>query len=100
VHYKVDSATMACCITLGFRSVDTRSNAREVADWVKVNKFTSLRLVTSDWHMRRAGFELGLALPDNVTVIRDAVATQPSFRILLLEYHKLLARRISHLWGG
>ena len=100
VHFKVSAAQMACCITLDFQSVDTRSNARETAGWVAANKFKSLRLVTSDWHMRRAAFELRQALPEEVVVIRDAVATHPSFRILLLEYHKLLARRISHLWGA
>lgn len=100
VEYKVDSTTMACCVTLGFRSVDTRSNARETAQWAAANKMHSLRLVTSDWHMRRAAFELRQALPGGVTIIRDAVPTRPSFRILFLEYHKLLARRISRLWGA
>ncbi len=100
VQYKIGAAQMACCITLGFRSVDTRSNAREVAEWISANRLQSVRLVTSDWHMRRAAFELAVALPGTVKVIDDAVQTNPSFRILMLEYHKLLARRMSHLWGA
>src|SRR5260221_8789982 len=33
--------------------------------------FKSVRLITSDWHMRRAAFELGRASPGHVAVIRD-----------------------------
>ncbi|MGH6785988.1 MAG: YdcF family protein [Novosphingobium sp.] len=98
LEYKVAPETMACCITLGFASVDTRSNATEIADWLKANRARSVRLVTSDWHMRRAAYELRLVLPKGVTVIEDAVPTRPSLRVLFLEYHKLLARRISRIW--
>ena len=78
-EYQVDDATMECCITLGFSALDTRGNAREAAEWIARQEFTSLRLVTSDWHMRRTAIELGDRLPDGVTVLRDAVPTQPSF---------------------
>ncbi|QYU66532.1 YdcF family protein [Leptolyngbya sp. 15MV] len=72
-------------------AVDTRSNAAETAQWVRDNRIGSLRLVTSDWHMRRAVGELLRALPPEVEVTEDAVRSQPSLRILFLEYHKLLA---------
>jgi uncharacterized SAM-binding protein YcdF (DUF218 family) len=91
VEYGVDPALMDCCITLGFAALDTRGNARETADWVAHNEVRSLRLVTSDWHMRRTAVELASRLPGNVTVVRDAVPTRPSFTTLFLEYHKLLA---------
>lgn len=99
-EYKVPERLMRCCVTLDFDSVDTRSNAREAARWIAGNGFRSVRLVTTDWHMRRAAFELSRLTPDSVTVIRDAVPSQPTFRILFLEYHKLIARRIALLWGG
>jgi uncharacterized SAM-binding protein YcdF (DUF218 family) len=57
-EFKISPARMACCVTLGFESVDTRSNAREAADWIAANEFRSVRLVTTDWHMRRAAMEL------------------------------------------
>lgn len=98
-EYKVSPALMACCVTLGFQSVDTRSNARETARWIADNRFRSVRLVTTDWHMRRAAMELEAQLPDHVQLIRDAVPSQPSFRTLFLEYHKLLARGIQRLAG-
>ena len=63
LEYGVDSARMACCVTLGFDAIDTRSNAREIAAWVAKEKPRSLRLVTSDWHMRRAAYELRRRLP-------------------------------------
>lgn len=90
-EYGVDRPLMDCCITLGFSALDTRGNARETAEWMAQNRFTSLRLVTSDWHMRRTAVELGSRLPANITVLRDAVPTEPSFFTLVQEYHKLLA---------
>ena len=99
-EYKVAPKTMRCCVTLGFESVDTRSNAREAADWIARNRFRSVRLVTTDWHMRRAELEMEQSLPAEITVIRDAVPSQPSFRILFLEYNKLVARALARLWGA
>lgn len=89
---------MACCVTLGYAAVDTRSNAAETAKWVAQNEVRSLRLVTTDWHMRRAAGELDRALPASVTVIRDAVRSQPDLGTLFLEYHKLIASRAAGLF--
>jgi len=90
-EYDVAATQMDCCVTLGFAALDTRGNARETAGWVADNDVRSIRLVTADWHMRRAARELEAALPEGVTVLRDAVRTEPSLWILFLEYHKLLA---------
>ena len=98
VEYDIAPGTMACCITLDRVSVDTRTNAREAAVWIAANKVRSVRLVTSDWHMRRAAWELSQAAP-GVEIARDAVRTRPSLRILFIEYHKLIARRIAHVFG-
>lgn len=98
-EYGVDPARMACCVVLGFDSVDTRSNAVEIGTWVQRNRIRSVRLVTSSWHMRRAAFELSRKLPPGVTLIRDAVPSQPSFRGLFLEYNKLIASWIAALVG-
>ena len=95
--YRVDAHLMQCCITLGTESVDTRSNALESLRWVQDRRITSVRLVTSDWHMRRADWELRRVLPAHVTVIEDAVPTRPSLNTLFLEYSKLLAQRIAGL---
>ena len=94
-QFGVSNRRMECCITLGFAAVDTRSNAQETAQWVAEREITSLRLVTADWHMRRAAHELDLALPDNIEIVRDAVHTDLRFSGLFLEYHKLLASWVS-----
>lgn len=90
-EYDVSPALMECCVTLGFAALDTRGNAREAAAWVAATKVSSIRLVTSDWHMRRAAAELEDKLPPGTVVVRDAVRSQPTLWILFLEYHKLLA---------
>lgn len=96
-QFGVSPRQMACCVTLGFAAVDTRSNAAETAKWVAQNEVRSLRLVTTDWHMRRAAGELDRTLPDHVTVVRDAVPSQPDLGTLFLEYHKLIASRAAGL---
>ncbi|MCJ2186685.1 YdcF family protein [Novosphingobium beihaiensis] len=98
-EFNVPSRLMACCITLGYQAYDTHSNALEAAQWVKQHRARSVRLVTADWHMRRAMLELGREMPAGVRVERDAVPSQPSFSALLLEYHKLLARAALNLMG-
>lgn len=99
-EYEVAPDLMKCCVTLGFAALDTRGNARETARWVEQNKVRSVRLVTSDWHMRRAARELEDKLPPGTVVVRDAVPSQPSLWILFLEYHKLLATWAGQLWPG
>ena len=90
-EYSVPEDTMRCCVTLGFAALDTRGNARETAAWMESNGFDTLRLVTSDWHMRRAALELSRRLPRDINVLRDGVHTEPSLWTLFIEYHKLIA---------
>ncbi|MDJ0979087.1 MAG: YdcF family protein [Erythrobacter sp.] len=94
-QFDVPAAQMQCCVSLGFMALDTRGNASETAEWVEQNDVASLRLVTTDWHMRRAAGELNRKLPDGVRVVRDAVPSQPSMWALFLEYHKLIASQIA-----
>jgi uncharacterized SAM-binding protein YcdF (DUF218 family) len=82
-----------CCVDLGRESVDTRSNADEVARWVKRRRFRTVRLVTTDWHMPRARFEIARQIGPGVDLVGDAVASNPSLRQLFLEYNKYLLRR-------
>jgi uncharacterized SAM-binding protein YcdF (DUF218 family) len=91
VEYKVPPRLMACCVTLGFSALNTKGNAQETAEWIRRHRFRSLRLVTTDWHMRRAELELKAELPSGVSVLPDAVRSKPTWRILFLEYNKLLA---------
>lgn len=96
-QYQLSADEMDCCVVLGFAALDTRGNARETAEWIKQGEYRSLRLVTSDWHMRRSRNELEQVLPEGVTVIEDAVPSEPSLWMLFLEYHKWLASRLANL---
>lgn len=63
-----------CCVDLGFKAADTQGNARETADWVRHNGYTSLIVVTSDYHLPRSLLELKAAMP-GVKLIGYPVAT-------------------------
>jgi uncharacterized SAM-binding protein YcdF (DUF218 family) len=90
-----------CCVDLGFQAADTVGNARETARWVRARKYTSLIVVTSDFHMPRAMLELRAALPGvsfTPYPVRSAELnaqhwwrTQEGARRMMVEYCKYLA---------
>lgn len=92
------TSVLACCVDLGSESVDTRSNAEEASRWLAKHGFTSIRLITSDWHMRRASYEFHRVLGSGYRIEPDAVRTQPSFLLLFAEYNKFLLRRLA-VWA-
>ena len=87
-----------CCVDLGSESVDTRSNAEEANRWLSKHRFHSLRLITSDWHMRRARYEFRKVLKDRYAIVIDAVRTEPNFLTLYAEYNKYVIRRMA-VWA-
>lgn len=86
-------------VDLGHESVDTRSNATEAVNWLKRRNYKSVRLVTTDWHMARARFELSHLLGDDILLVADAVPSDPQLIPLVKEYNKYLLRRASALFG-
>ena len=97
--HKVDRAIFDCCIDLGREAVDTRSNADEVAHWLRQRGFKSMRLITTDWHMPRARFEIEKRLDGEIAIIADAVLSNPSLRQLFTEYNKYILNRIADVVG-
>ena len=89
------SKILKCCVDLGSESVDTRSNAEEALRWLNRYHFHSVRLITSDWHMRRARYEFEKVLGKKYELETDAVRTEPSFVTLFGEYNKYLLRRVA-----
>ncbi len=87
-----------CCVDLGSESVDTRSNAEEASRWLAKHHYGSVRLITSDWHMRRARFEFQKVLGAKYRLVTDAVRSEPSFLTLFGEYNKYLLRRVA-VWA-
>jgi uncharacterized SAM-binding protein YcdF (DUF218 family) len=95
----VDQRLFDCCIDLGREAVDTRSNADEVARWIERRRFRSLRLITTDWHMPRAKFEISKRLGGDVEIVSDAVQSNPSLRVLFTEYNKFVLGYAASLLG-
>ena len=93
-----------CCVTLGYRALDTAGNAEETAAWVRANNIRSLIVVTSDYHMPRALAELGQALgPVDLLpypVVADTArgvrwwGTPDRLRLIASEYVKYLVVRL------
>ncbi len=93
-------AVLACCVDLGHDARNTIGNAEETRAWAENLGFTSLIVVTSDYHMPRSLAEFGGAL-DGVEVIPYPVSNpelklgdwwrDPApFWFLLREYGKYL----------
>jgi uncharacterized SAM-binding protein YcdF (DUF218 family) len=89
---------LRCCVDLGSESVDTRSNAEEAGRWLAKHRFRSVRLITSDWHMRRARYEFRKVLRHRYRLVTDAVRTEPRFLTLFAEYNKYVLRRLA-VWA-
>ncbi|MBV6632019.1 MAG: YdcF family protein [Alphaproteobacteria bacterium] len=94
---------LECCIELDYEADDTVENAAETARWMQEQGFTSLRLVTSNYHMPRSLLEFRMADP-NLTIMPHAIAPatvsqdgwwrQPrSFGLYATEYTKYLLTR-------
>ena len=83
--------------TLGREAFDTRSNADEVARWLERRHFRSIRLVTNDLHMPRARYEIRKRIGGDVTIVADAVPTNPDVRQIFVEYNKYLLGRAADL---
>lgn len=88
-------------IVLDHVALTTRTNAREVAQFVRERKFKSIRLITAHYHMPRSMAEMQAALPD-VEIVADPVFPagfrrdqwwrhKNSRELVLSEFHKSLA---------
>ncbi|HMK68597.1 MAG TPA: YdcF family protein [Stellaceae bacterium] len=56
--------TVPCCVVLGHSADNTLGNALETDAWMRQEHFHSIRLVTSNYHMRRALLEFSRAMPE------------------------------------
>ncbi|MGZ8335465.1 MAG: YdcF family protein [Allosphingosinicella sp.] len=99
VAYDVEPRLFDCCVVLERESFDTRSNADEVARWVARRRVRSIRLVTNDLHMPRARYELRKRAGEELTIVTDAVPSEPNFGAIFLEYNKYLLGRAADLIG-
>ena len=92
-----------CCVDIDY-SANTIGNAVETRRWVKARGFQSLIVVTANFHIPRAMFELGHELPDVTLVpfgvVSDKVRVEAwwenpeTARLLFLEYLKYIVARV------
>ena len=62
---KLEPSTLECCIVLGYEATRRSvGNAAETAARMRSRHYSSLRLVTSNYHMRRSLLEFSIALPE------------------------------------
>ena len=91
----------SCCTALGHDADNTLGNARETAQWMRQQGFSSLRLVTAWYHMPRSLLELDRAMPE-IEIIAHPVfpeetsqeywwASRSTVVLLASEYGKYLA---------
>jgi uncharacterized SAM-binding protein YcdF (DUF218 family) len=64
-----DPEAQSCCIVLGYGADNTEGNARETAAWLHREGFASFRLVTANYHMRRALVEFHRVLPASIAIL-------------------------------
>ncbi len=57
-----------CCIVLGHAADNTAGNAAETRDWMHAEGYTSLRLVTANYHLKRSLLEFHRAMPEATIV--------------------------------
>lgn len=88
-------------VILGYRARNTKQNAQETARWLKARGFSSIRLVTANYHMRRAVLEFRRVLP-RARIVTHPVFPQPvnpgpwwqnmtALSVVAGEYNKYLA---------
>ena len=90
----------ACCIDLDRSALNTFGNALEIKRWAREHNFSSLIVVTSNWHMPRAMAEVTHQLPDVTLiaypVLSERAKTDPwwssaeTARVYISEYLKYL----------
>ncbi len=90
-----------CCVDLGYEAENTVGNAHEIADWAEGHEFTTLIVVTSDYHMPRSLLELKADMPKAHFIpypvpspdldARGWWKSPKGTRIIVVEYCKYLA---------
>ncbi len=93
-----------CCITLDYEADSTVENAEQTKAWITLvqnttgQKISSIRLVTSDYHIQRALVDFKRVLP-NITVYPHPIISRRVhkdnelyWRVMMTEYHKYLVR--------
>ena len=92
--------TFACCVDIDKVALDTKGNAKAALIWAEARQFSTLRLVTANYHLPRAHLEFSRLLPHQKVTgwpvtppdlqARDWYWHWPTVRLLTREYAKYL----------
>lgn len=86
-------------IEIGHNATDTIGNAEETLNWSKTHNISSLRLVTSNYHLSRALIEFKHFMPQTTIVAHPAFSDHiekkwwtswQTFSLICKEYNKLI----------
>ena len=55
---------MQCCVVLGFEADNTFGNAKETVEWMRRENYTTMYLVTANYHLKRALLAFRIVGPD------------------------------------
>jgi uncharacterized SAM-binding protein YcdF (DUF218 family) len=90
-----------CCVVLGHTAGNTLGNAVETARWLDHEGYRSLRVVTANYHMRRAMLEFRRVLAPGIALVAHPVVPEGARpagpwswrgtqRVIVVEYVKYL----------
>ena len=96
-------ATFRCCVDIEKTAMDTKGNAIAASYWADANQFSTIRLVTANYHLPRAHLEFKRLLPDRKIKGWPVIPPDlqlgswylhwPAIRLLTKEYTKYLLAR-------
>ncbi len=99
----------ACCVDMGYKAIDTIGNANEAAGWIRDKGYTSIVVVTNNYHLHRSLHELRSASPDTEFIAYPVINSDLSrtnwfanpdvLRTMMYEYAKFVVAALRDLTG-
>ncbi len=99
----------ACCVDMGYKAIDTIGNANEAAGWIRDKGYTSIIVVTNNYHMHRSLHELRSASPNTEFIAYPVINSDLSrtnwfanpdvLRTMISEYAKFVVAALRDLTG-
>lgn len=97
--------SLAHNITIGHNAANTVENATETKLWIEQNNITSIRLVTSNYHILRANLEFKIHTPETSIILHPVYSENiekkwwtswQTFSLICKEYNKFIYTLIKY----
>ncbi|HEV7317729.1 MAG TPA: YdcF family protein [Ensifer sp.] len=99
-----------CCVDIGHEAIDTIGNATETAQWIRDRGYTSVLVVTNNYHMPRSLLELRRTRPETEFIAYPVVNSDLKttnwlrnpmvLKAILLEFGKYSVASLRDLAGA